>query len=167
MTDSKVSFSSKDKQEIVERLMAKVNEGLKAAKDAFSTAKDHASGDEMKAEGKHDTRGIEAGYIAGAQKKRVDELEQELKLLEEINVNHETTEVSVGSLVALAYNKMTRYYFISSSAGGTMLTLGDQTVLVISAFSPIGREVIGLKVHDIFEIEHGNENREYELLEIF
>ncbi len=155
-----------NKNDIVRLLKDQVKEEISKAKTAYESTHSLATSSEMKAEGKYDTRSIEAGYMAGAQKKRIDELELEMGLLDEINTEHDATNVSVGSLVSIEYNSMERLYFISSTSGGSMLKLGDQAILVISAFSPIGSEVIGLEVGDEFEVESSKETRLYKLKSI-
>ncbi len=155
------------KEKLVEALKEKVKEELSEIKKAFKSSHSLATDSEMKAEGKYDTRSIEAGYIAGAQQKRVQELEQELGLLDEINVNHLPDTVSVGSIVEIEFNDLTRMYFISSTGGGSFIPIDGQTVMVISAFSPIGSEVIGLGPGDDFEVEHKNQNRSYKVISVY
>lgn len=154
------------KKAVLNELKSKIQLELDAAKEAYNTSHKHATDQELKADGKYDTRSIEAGYLAGAQKKRVEELEQEYKLIEEVNVEHQADAVSVGSLIALKHNQQERFYFISSTSGGTMINIEGQVVLVISAFSPIGTEVIGLKAGESFEVEAAGKMREYQLISI-
>ena len=105
--------------------------------------------------------------MAGAQKKRVDELGLELNLLDEIVLDHSVDAVCVGSLVSMELNGLSRYYFISSTSGGSALSIEGTSILVISAFSPIGSEAIGLKASDSFEVEVAGGKREYKILGIY
>ncbi len=155
-----------DKESILKYLKDQLQSEFDQAKKAYDTSRAHATSDELKSEGKYDTRSIEAGYLAGAQKKRLDELENEVKLLEEIDLNHPSNTVSVGSLVEIELNGMNRKYFISSTSGGTMIRSAGEVILVISAFSPIGVEVIGLKKGDSFEVEIQGNTREYTVASI-
>lgn len=154
------------KKEILNHLKEQLQNELEKAKSAYDTTHKHATDSEMKADDKYDTRSIEAGYLAGAQKKRVEELELEIQLIDEVNLDHVNDKVAVGSLVTLNFNNQDRRYFISSTSGGSMIKIKDEVVLVISAFSPIGSEVIGLKVGDSFEVEIKEQQREYEVTEI-
>lgn len=158
---------SVDKKKILDELKALVQKDLDLAKAAFKTTKHHATEQELKSEGKYDTRSIEAGYLAGAQKKRVDELELEVGLLDEISLDHHPDEVSVGSLVEIELTGVKRLYFISSTSGGTLLNIDNQPILVVSAFSPIGSAAIGLSVGDEFEVESASQTREYKVSSIF
>lgn len=155
-----------NKQAVLNYLKDQLNAELKKAKDAYQTTKGHATSDELKAEGKYDTRSIEAGYLASAQQKRVNELEEDVKLLDEIDLTLPNDTVSVGSLVEIEFNDMARNYFISSTSGGTMIKSESDVTLVISAFSPIGVEVIGLKPGDHFEVEIQGSSREYKVNKI-
>ncbi len=150
-----------NKENILSYLKDQLQTEFDKAKEAYETSRAHATNGELKSEGKYDTRSIEAGYLAGAQKKRVDELESEIKLLDEIDLKLPSNTVSVGSLVEIEFNNMTRHYFISSTSGGTMMKTDEGVVLVISAFSPIGVEVIGLSSGDSFEVEIQGDTREY------
>jgi len=156
-----------NKENILNFLKDQLQSEYDQAKEAYESSHSHATSGELKSEGKYDTRSIEAGYLAGAQKKRVDELEQELKLLDEIDLGLSPDTVSVGSLVEIEFNEMARLYFISSTSGGTMMKTSDGVILVISAFSPIGVEVIGLTTGDSFDVEIKGESREYTVKAIY
>ena len=155
-----------NKKAVLEFLKDQLQTEFEKVKHAFETSRGHATSQELKSEGKYDTRSIEAGYLAGAQKVRVDELENDIKLLDEIDLSLPNDTVSVGSLVEIEHNNMTRTYFISSTSGGTMIKDGDKVILIISAFSPIGAEVIGLSAGDSFEVEIQGNLREYNLKSI-
>lgn len=150
-----------NKEAILNHLKDQLQSEFQKAKLAYETSRKHATSDEMKSEGKYDTRSIEAGYLAGAQKRRVDELEEEVKLLDEIDISLPNDTVSVGSLVNIEFNDIERTYFISSTSGGSMIKNESGVILVISAFSPIGVEVIGLSSGDSFEVEIQGNTREY------
>ena len=150
-----------NKQKIIDQLKAQIAAKLNQAAAALNTTKGHATESELKAEGKYDTRSIEAGYLAGAQQLRVEELEQEMALIDEIDIHLSNREVCVGSVVEIELNKIKRLHFISSTAGGSLLNIDGTPVLVISAFSPIGAQAIGLSVGDTFEVETASETREY------
>lgn len=154
------------KKEILKQLKSTQAEEVKKIKDAYKSTHAHATETELKAEGKYDTRSIEAGYLAGAQLKRVEQAEQELALLEEIDLDHSSETICVGSLVEIQYEEILRKYFISSTSGGTMLKLDGEVILVISAFSPLGAEAIGLSEGDEFEVGVGEKLRTYKIRKV-
>lgn len=154
------------KEKILTQLKIQLQADLDAATQAYETAHNLVTDEQLKAEGKYDTRAIEAGYLAGAQKKRKEELEQEIALIEEVSLDHTNQKVCVGSLAQVEYNNMKRWYFVSSTSGGTMLNIDGVGVLVISAFSPIGSEMIGLEAGESFEVESAQGLREYQVISI-
>lgn len=155
-----------DKQQAFNYLKQKVQTELDGLKEAYQSTKDYTTDEEAKAESKWDTQSIEAGYLAGAQKVRVDELEQELKLLEEAQIREFSLEetVEIGSIVALETNNKIMYYFLLATAGGEMINLDGKVLLTTTVFSPLGQELIGLNVGDDFEVETPKENRVYKIL---
>ena len=63
-------------------------------------SKEGTTGDEVKQEGKYDTRAIEAGYLAGAQARRAQEIRIELVRLDNFQQERESTHlnISLGSI---------------------------------------------------------------------
>ncbi|MAZ48597.1 MAG: hypothetical protein CME65_08535 [Halobacteriovoraceae bacterium] len=157
------------KTKIKEHLLEKAKADLSAALEANESASDYKGSDDLKQEGKYDTRAIEAGYLAGAQAKRVEELKLEVQMIEELPVrDFESGEAAaVGALVKLLHNEIERLYFLSSTAGGSMLNIDGSPVLVISVFSPIGAGAVNLEAGESFELETPSGSRIYEVLEVF
>lgn len=156
-----------DKKKIVEVLVSKLQNELSEIEAAAKSAKDLATGPESKSEGKYDTRAIEAGYLAGAQAKRVEEIKLDIQMLEELDISTIANKLQLGTLGLIEYNQQERLYFISSTSGGSILNIDGQSVLVISVFSPIGDSALGHGKGDIFEVETPKEVREYKILNIF
>lgn len=156
------------KKSLIDSLLAGARADLAAAESAAQAASSGAQSESMKSDGKYDTRGIEAGYLAGAQLKRVEELKLEVQMLEELPVkNYQADDVvGVGALVDLDINGTVRSYFIATTAGGTILKINDKAVLVISVFSPIGDAVMGLSVGDEFELETASGTRHHKVMKI-
>lgn len=151
------------KKEIIEKLIGKVKAELASLEEVSQAAVDYAQSGDLKSDGKYDTRGIEAGYLASAQQKRVEELKLEIQMLEEIPLRDfgPTDEVVVGALIDLIYRNNLKKYFLCTTAGGTIINVGDHSVLVISVFSPIGDAVLGQKIGDEFELDTPSETRVY------
>jgi len=156
-----------DKRKILKELTNKAKKELKAAQEAYNSSHQHVTDEDLKSEGKYDTRSVEAGYLASAQKGRVEERQLEIQLLDEIVLDHDPQHIGVGSLVELLHNNQKRLYFISSTSGGTPLLIDGTPILVISAFSPIGEQAIGLEKGESFEVVLDNgQTREYEVISI-
>lgn len=157
-----------DKKKIVEALIEKLNAELKEVEGAAKSARDLATQDDLKSEGKYDTRAIEASYLAGAQSKRVEEIKLDIQMLEDLEIHiAPTSKLQLGSLGLIRCNGQERFYFLSSTSGGSMLMIEDHPILVISVFSPIGDAALGLGEGESFEVETPKEMRQYEIVEIY
>lgn len=155
-----------NKSKILKELIEKTKSELTLVKASYESTKNMVQKGDLKSDGKYDTRATEANYLAGGQRQRITDLEQELILLEEIPARDyaKDEEVGIGSLLEIDLNGNCRKYFLSPTAGGTMLSIDNETVMVISVFSPIGAEAIGNKVGDTFEVEIKDSVREYKIV---
>lgn len=151
---------------ILKELIQRARVELTQLEAAAKSHKDFATDQEFKAESKYDTRALEASYLASAEAKRVEELKLEIQILEEVDVDASKKygEISIGALVELSHQSQTRKYFLIPTAGGTLVKVGDEAVLVVSVFSPIGDALMGLKAGDEFEVETPKENRQYQVI---
>lgn len=155
-----------NKQTILNTLIDNLKKELSEVEAAANSARDLATADDLKSEGKYDTRAIEASYLAGAQAKRVEEIKLDIQMLEETELQH-STKLQMGSLALIEHNNQKRYYFLTSTSGGTMLMIDGNPVLVISVFSPIGNEALGLTKGESFEVETPKETRSYKVLDVY
>lgn len=154
-----------DKKKILEKLIENLKAELVEVENAAQSARDLATADDLKSEGKYDTRAIEASYLASAQLKRVDEIKTDIQMLEDIEVVP-TTKIQMGSLALIEYNGTQRYYFLTSTSGGTIVTVDGHTILVISVFSPLGNGALGLLAGESFEVETPKEMRTYTIVQV-
>lgn len=155
-----------DKKNILKKLIENLQNELKEVESAAKSTRDLATQDDLKSEGKYDTRAIEASYLASAQLKRVEEIKIDIQMLEEIEVS-KTDKLQMGSLALIEYKGTQRYYFLTSTSGGTMLSVDGETVLVISVFSPLGNGALGLTKGESFEVETPKELRTYQVINVF
>lgn len=157
-----------DKKKILSHLIVNLQKELKQVEEAASSARELATQDDLKSEGKYDTRAIEASYLAGAQNKRVEEIKLDIQMLEEMEISKNLEHnIQLGSLALIRCNGQERLYFLSSTSGGSMLQIDGHPILVISVFSPIGNAALGLGKNEVFEVETPKESREYCIMEVF
>jgi transcription elongation GreA/GreB family factor len=154
------------KKQILNQLIHKAREELKSLEAIAKVSHGFATDNEFKAESKYDTRALEASYLAGAEAKRVEELKLEVQILEEVDLyaSKKLGEISIGALIELSHRNHCRKYFLIPTAGGTMIQVNNETILVVSVFSPIGDALLGLKAGEKFEVETPKETRHYEVI---
>jgi transcription elongation GreA/GreB family factor len=154
------------KQAILNELIGKMKTELSALESASKANREFATDQEFKAESKYDTRALEASYLASAEAKRVEDLKLEIQMLEEVDLDlaSKSPEVCIGSLVQLKYLEHEKNYFLIPTSGGTLLSVNNTPVLVVSVFSPLGSALLGLKVGEQFEVETPKENRNYQVI---
>lgn len=154
------------KKEILGELISRARIELVGLEASAKSNRDFATDPEFKAESKYDTRGLEASYLASAEAKRVEELKLEIQILEEVDIDQSKKlgEISIGALVELEHSNQKRKYFLIPTAGGTVVNVSGEAVLVVSVFSPIGDALMGLKAGDDFDVETPKETRNYQVL---
>lgn len=155
-----------DKKIILKKLIENLRNELVEVECAAKSTRDLVTADDLKSEGKYDTRAIEASYLASAQLKRVEEIKTDIQMLEEIELVR-ANKLQMGSLALIEYKGNERYYFLTSTSGGTMLTVDENTILVISVFSPLGNGALGLQAGESFEIETPKEMRTYKIIDVY
>ncbi len=154
------------KKLILNELLSKARDELLALESSAKSNFEFATDQEFKAESKYDTRALEASYLASAEAKRVEELKLEVQILEDVDLTASMRlgEICIGALVELSHKNQLRKYFLIPTAGGTMIQVKEETVLVVSVFSPIGDALLGLKSGDDFEVETPKETRLYKVI---
>ena len=73
------------KQTLVAQIRRELEEKLAVMQAAAADAKENATGDETKSDGKYDTRAIEAGYLAGAQAEQAEKLAEAVRLFQQFD----------------------------------------------------------------------------------
>lgn len=155
-----------DKNLIVSQLVQQLERDLNVLEEVAQSSKEYVTDGDVKSEGKYDTRAIEASYLAGAQEKRVEEIKLDIQMLKDLEL-HPSSTAQLGSLVKIKFNNEDRLYFISSTAGGSIVDIQGTTVLVISVFSPIGSEILNLGANDSFEVETPGGSRHYQIVAVY
>ena len=155
------------KKEILDELIRRSKDELNILEASAKSNHDFATDQEFKAESKYDTRALEASYLASAEAKRVEELKLEIQILEDVDLDasKKLQEISIGALVELLHHEQKRLYFLIPTAGGTIIKVKDEAVLVVSVFSPIGDALMGLKAGEEFEVETPKETRTYQVVQ--
>ena len=128
---------------------------IEKAGEAFRSSYEYTTKGDIKSDGKYDTRATEAGYLASAQKRRLEELKTDLNQLRALPIRDLSSNqsVAVGALMELECEKKTSHYFISPSFGGETLEVEGISIHIISQKSPLSIAAFGLEQDDSFELE--------------
>ena len=157
-----------NKQALVKSICEKLEADLRVLQDAARATYDAATNEESKPENEYDTRALEASYLAGAQAKRVGEIEELLFVFKNLELRSFTNTDSILStaLVEVESDDKKSFVFLMSKGGGIQLTIDMMPVQIITPHSPLGEALLGLKVGDVATVESSKKILEYEVLTI-
>ena len=139
-----------NKDKIIHQLREELRARYQRAQDALNAATEAATGDDSKAEGKYDTRGLEASYLAAGQAEQADELARHLARFESLGLpSFEPDDaVSPGALVEVEIDDELAYYLLAPCAGGLSCDIeatdgSPATVTILAPDSPLRDKLIG------------------------
>lgn len=118
---------------------------------AAELAHDEAISEESRPENKYDTHSQEAAYLAEGQAKLAAEVAESITFYQSLALPafSESTPLALGALVELASRRGAVWYFLGPRAGGLEVELPEYgRVCVLTAQSPLGRQIIGKRQGD-------------------
>lgn len=141
------------KQEIVEKLTAQLRKQLVTMTEAAKAAHEASTGEAAVAEGKYDTRGLEASYLADAQAEQSQKLARSVRLFESLSLENLPPDSSVdsGALVETELDGVISYYLLTPCAGGTSIDYEGCDLTTLSPESPLYQSMLGNSCGDILE----------------
>jgi hypothetical protein len=136
--------------QIRSELRANLERLSKAAYEAHAAATDPGS----KAEGKYDTRSLEASYLAAGQARQVDELAAALRTFEALTLpDFEADDViDAGALVGVELNGEMPYFLLVPTSGGTMISHEGMEITLLTPESPLYRKLLGMRSGESLEM---------------
>ena len=155
----------KQKQEILELILSELKGTLDVLVESALIAKEASTNEESKAENKYDTRGLEAGYLASGQAKRVQKLKEQIFLLEKMEPKSFSSDerISLSAIINISIDDEREALLFLLPVGGVEVDYQGQTYKSITLESPLGQNLIDQEVGYDFTLS----NREYEVLELF
>jgi transcription elongation GreA/GreB family factor len=148
-------------QLITERLAADLAVFSVAAK----TAHEASIHEENIPDNKYDTLSLEASYVAQGQANRAQELKRALHAYRTLALQQfgEDAPIRLTALVTLeAQDGETRMLFIGPQEGGLKIQAEGEEILVITAGSPLGTDLIGKCAGDVVTIG----KKEFEIVKV-
>ncbi|MGK5089160.1 GreA/GreB family elongation factor [Bdellovibrionota bacterium FG-2] len=157
-----------NKQKIIERLLQKLEKEIAVISDAAHAAHLAATHEESRAEDSHDTRGIEASYLAGAQANRVAELKKQSQMLRTLPLLafKPSDPIALGALVELDLDGQRSFCLLVETGGGLTAVIDGKTVQLLTFQAPLGEALFGKRRGDVVEVEAQKTVREYEVVGI-
>ncbi|WP_176736992.1 GreA/GreB family elongation factor [Oligoflexus tunisiensis] len=159
---------SKQKTRLVEQLMPLIEEEIQVLQKSLDSASEAATHPESKPENKYDTRGLEASYLAGAQRERLQELKAMLTLLQTMVIRNFTEQdrIAPTALVELEQDGRPSLYFILPLGAGFTLQWEGRPVLVLTPQAPLGQALMNKTVGDTVTVKTDASRKEYDIIHI-
>ena len=125
-------------------LRARLDRLSKAAFEAHAAATDPGS----KAEGKYDTRSLEASYLAAGQARQVDELAESVRIFETLSLpDFEMDDaIDAGALVEVELNGETAFFLLVPASGGLVIMHEDREITLLTPDSGLYRKLLDMRV---------------------
>lgn len=157
-----------NKKKLVEQIIEILERDLAGVKAAALETYAAATGEESKPENKYDTRALEASYLAGAQAKRVLDLEGSLNTYKRLEIKKfdATSRIESTAIVEVETDGKVLHVFIVPARGSLTLTFAGIALQVITPQSPLGEALLGLRIGDVAKIDKGNRQIEYDVVSI-
>ncbi len=147
-------FAQVKKSALRDAILFQLRAELATQANAAATSRDEAISEESRAENKWDTHSQEAAYLAEGQAKLAAEIGSSITLYTTLSLPDYAPDdaIAVGALVELERTKGgVTTYFIGPRAGGLELEIDGKTILVLTPQSPLGRQLLGKRRHDVIE----------------
>lgn len=158
-----------DKTKLLQEICSQLEKDLEILKAAALATYEAATGEESKAENEYDTRGLEASYLAGAQAKRVQEIEEQLTIYKylEVKTFNKVTPIAATALIEAEVEGKTTILFLLPKGGGLSLVFNGHRIQVVTPTSPLGEALLGLKGGESALVETGSQAKEYEIVSVY
>lgn len=134
------------KSELLAQIRAELRSQLerlsKAALEAHAAATDPGS----KAEGKYDTRSLEASYLAAGQARQVDELAESVRIFETLALpDFEMDDaIDAGALVEAELSGDTVFFLLVPAAGGLVIEHDGMEITLLTPASGLYQKLLGM-----------------------
>ena len=134
------------KYALLEKIRAELRSRLerlsKAAFEAHAAATDPGS----KAEGKYDTRSLEASYLAAGQARQVDELAEAVRIFETLTLPDFAIGdvIDAGALVQVDLDGEIAYFLLVPACGGMEIEHEDCDITLLTPDSGLYRKLLGM-----------------------
>jgi transcription elongation GreA/GreB family factor len=164
-----------DKKKLLQRIIQEIQKDLDILVRSAIEAREAATHSESKQEGKYDTRGLEASYLASGQARRAQELEELIHTLKNIEPSDfsDQTPIRSTALIELSSDNSNQdvaekiFIFLVPKGGGLNFEHQGFKVKIIACNSPLGAELLGRLKGEVFTFKTSAQNtKDYEILNV-
>lgn len=157
-----------DKVALVQQIKSELQANFEILKAAALATYQDATHEESKPENEYDTRGLEASYLAGAQGKRLAEVEEVFVMYNFLNLRtfSQDDAIQISAVVEVSHNEKTLHIFLVPKGGGMNVLFQGVNIQVVGSSSPLGESLLGLHVGDTAVVENQKRTLEYDILAI-
>ena len=157
-----------NKRALIRKIIARLTDELEIYFRAANASRAEATHEQSKAEGKYDTRGLEASYLARGQSKQAAEIESAIAEFEKLAARQlaDGEAIDIGALVELENGGKHSFYFIGPRAGGTEVVHEKREILVITPQSPLGEQLLGKKQGDRPQLTLGGTRQQSRIVSV-
>lgn len=134
----------KSKQELLTHIIESLENDWNGLNQAAIEAHKNSTSAESRQEGKYDTRGIEAAYLAGAQAEQVAILEEKIAKLRALSLSEDMSEndITLGNLILVDHDGDDIGFFMLPAGGGIEFEHQGIPFSVVTPESPVGLELL-------------------------
>lgn len=157
-----------DKAALVQKIQTELQASFEILKAAALATYEDATHEESKPENEYDTRGLEASYLAGAQGKRLAEIEEVFAMYKFLKLRTLTVKdaIQLSALIEAKHNEKTLYIFLVPKGGGMTVAFDGLNIQIVASSSPLGESLLGLHVDDVAVVESPVRTLEYDIISI-
>jgi len=137
-------------EQIRSELRARLDRLSKAAFEAHAAATDPGS----KAEGKYDTRSLEASYLAAGQARQVDELAESVRIFETLTLPDFAVdaEIDAGALVEVEMAGEAAIFLLVPTSGGLVIGHQGVEITLLTPASGLYRNLLEMRVGESLDL---------------
>ena len=139
-----------NKRHIVDIVIRQLEVRFETLGAASNSARAEATHEELHAESKYDTRGLEAGYLANGQAQQAEEVAWAVADFRDLAIREfdDDTPIALSALVELEMDGERSLYFLGPAAGGLEIEVDDRKLTLLTPEAPLVRQLLGRKVGD-------------------
>jgi transcription elongation GreA/GreB family factor len=143
-----------DKSALIRSVVLQLEADLAMQTAAAHASKAEATDEESRAEDKYDMRSQSAAYLAAGQAKLASDLLDAIAAWNSLapKAFGPGDAIAAGALVTLESKGRSASYIMGPSSGGLEASDGASTATVVTAASPLGRQLLGRRAGDDVKI---------------